>query len=65
MNKNAGKLLGVYHFARPDLGNSPEAEAEFFVNNIKGYLNEAIIALDWESANKWDTGWAKALARQG
>ena len=59
MNKNAGKLLGVYHFARPDLGNSPEAEAEFFVNNIKGYLYEAIIALDWESVNKWDVAWAK------
>jgi LysM repeat protein len=59
MNKAAGKLLGVYHYARPDLGNSPEAEAEFFVNNIKGYIKEAILVLDWESANKWDTGWAK------
>lgn len=59
MNKNAGKLLGVYHFARPDLGNSAEAEAEFFVNNIKGYIKEAILVLDWESANKWDVAWAK------
>lgn len=59
MNKAAGKLLGVYHYARPDLGNSAEAEAEFFVNNIKGYIKEAILVLDWESANKWDTGWAK------
>lgn len=59
MNKAAGKLLGVYHYARPDLGNSPEAEAEFFVNNIRGYIGEAILALDWESANKWDVNWAK------
>ena len=59
MNKAAGKLLGVYHYARPDLGNSAEAEAEFFVNNIKGYIKEAILVLDWESANKCDTGWAK------
>lgn len=59
MNKAAGKLLGVYHYARPDLGNSAEAEAEFFVNNIKGYIKEAILVLDWEGANKWDTGWAK------
>lgn len=59
MNKAAGKLLGVYHYARPDLGNSPEAEAEFFVNNIKGYIGEAILVLDWESANKWDVSWAK------
>lgn len=59
MNKAAGKLLGVYHYARPDLGNSAEAEAEYFVNNIKGYIGEAILVLDWESANKWDVAWAK------
>lgn len=59
MNKNAGKLLGVYHYARPDLGTLPEKEAEFFVENCKGYIKEAILALDWESANKWDVSWAK------
>lgn len=59
LNKNAGKLLGVYHYARPDLGTTPEDEARFFVENCKGYIGEAILALDWESANKWDTGWAK------
>lgn len=59
MNKAAGKLLGVYHYARPDLGNTPEEEAEFFVNNIRGYIGEAILVLDWESANKWDVNWAK------
>ena len=58
MNKAAGKLLGVYHFARPEW-NSAEAEAEFFVNNIKGYIGEAILVLDWESPNKWDVNWAK------
>lgn len=59
LNKSAGKLLGVYHYARPDLGTTPEEEARFFVENCKGYIGEAILALDWESANKWDTGWAK------
>lgn len=58
MNKKAGKLLGVYHFARPEY-NSAESEAEFFVNNIKGYVGEAILVLDWESPNKWDVAWAK------
>lgn len=58
MNKAAGKLLGVYHFARPEW-NSAEAEAEFFVNNVRGYINEAILVLDWESPNKWDVAWAK------
>lgn len=56
--KAQGKLLGVYHFARPDLGNSAEAEAEFFVNNIQGYIGEAILVLDWE-VDTGNTGWAK------
>ena len=59
LNKNAGKLLGVYHYARPDLGNTPDEEAQFFVDNIRGYIGEAIMVLDWESANKWDVNWAK------
>lgn len=59
LNKNADKLLGVYHHARPDLGNTPEAEAQFFVDSIRGYIGEAILALDWESENKWDVNWAK------
>lgn len=44
--KRLGKKLGVYHYAS---GGDPIAEADFFVNNIKGYLNEAILALDWEA----------------
>lgn len=58
--KGQGKLLGVYHFARPDK-NSAKAEAEFFVNNIKGYIGEAILCLDWEQAGQMGkTDWAKA-----
>ena len=58
--KAAGKLLGVYHFARPDL-NSARKEAEFFVNNIKGYIKEAILVLDWEPVGdyKKNVAWAK------
>ena len=44
--KAAGKLLGVYHYSS---GGNPEAEAEFFINNVQGYLHEAILVLDWES----------------
>lgn len=58
--KAQGKLLGVYHFARPDYGNSATAEADFFVDNIRGYVGEAILVLDWE-VNQWDTAWAKAF----
>ena len=45
--KAAGRLVGVYHYAG---GNGAEAEAEFFVNNIRGYLGEALLVLDWEAA---------------
>ena len=55
--KAAGKLLGVYHYAS---GDNPEAEAEFFINNVQGYLHEAILVLDWESGDNaaWgDSSW--------
>lgn len=56
--KSAGKLLGVYHFARPD-GNDPISEAEYFVNNIRGYIGEALLALDWETNPEGNVAWAK------
>lgn len=43
--KRAGKLLGVYHYFS---GGDPIKEADFFVSNIKGYIGEAILVLDWE-----------------
>ena len=55
--KAAGKLLGVYHYAS---GGNPEAEADFFINNVQGYLHEAILVLDWESGDNaaWgDSSW--------
>lgn len=55
--KAAGKLLGVYHYAS---GGNPESEAEFFINNVRGYLHEAILVLDWESGDNaaWgDSSW--------
>ena len=55
--KVAGKLLGVYHYAS---GGNPESEAEFFINNVQGYLHEAILVLDWESQDNaaWgDSSW--------
>lgn len=60
--KSSGKLLGVYHYARPDAGNSPEAEADYFLGNIKGYIGEAILALDlecngWQKYSEWSKKW--------
>lgn len=56
--KAAGKLLGVYHFARPD-GNDAVAEADFFVNAVRGYVGEAVLVLDWEHQPTNDVFWAK------
>lgn len=58
--KSLGKKLGVYHFARPDLGNTAEAEADWFVKETKGYHKEAILVLDWESGDLSNVAWAKA-----
>lgn len=57
--KKAGKLLGVYHYAG---GGDPVAEAKYFLTNVKGYLKEAVLILDWESNQNaaWgNTTWAR------
>lgn len=56
--KAQGKLLGVYHFARPGY-NDPIAEADWFVHEIQGYIGEAVLVLDWEVEATWNVGWAK------
>ena len=53
-----GKLRGLYHYAG---GGNPEAEAQFFINNIKNYVGQGILILDWESYQNsaWgDTNWS-------
>lgn len=45
--KEAGRKLGVYHFA--DGKSSGTAEADHFIKNVKGYIGEAILVLDWEA----------------
>jgi GH25 family lysozyme M1 (1,4-beta-N-acetylmuramidase)/ribosomal protein S16 len=35
---NAGVLMGAYHFARPDLNNSGEEEAEWFLQVVGDYI---------------------------
>lgn len=43
-------MRGAYHFGRPDLGNSPEAEAEWFYSVVNGSGIEPgdLLALDLE-----------------
>ena len=57
---NAGKKVGVYHYAR-EVGfeGSAVAEADFFVDNCKGYVGKAVFALDWEQDTGLGVGWAK------
>ncbi len=57
--KKLNKKVGVYHFARPDLGNTAEEEADYFVKETLGYQKEAILILDWESGNLGNITWAK------
>ena len=53
----SGKKVGVYHYASG--GNATE-EAKFFVNNIKGYIGDAILILDFEgNAINRGVAWAK------
>lgn len=59
--KLMGKCLGVYHYAN---GKNYKTEAEHFLKNVKGYVGEAILVLDWESQgnaqwNKSDKEWVK------
>lgn len=56
--KKLGKLLGFYHFARPE-NNNPHDEVVNFLNSVRGYIGEGIPFLDWESSGKYNVGWAK------
>lgn len=60
--KGAGRLLGVYHYAN---GGNVQAEADWFLKNIQGYIGEAILVLDWEATNNPtfgsnDKNWCKS-----
>lgn len=70
--KANGKLLGVYHYAN---GGNAAAEADYFLNNIQGYIGEAILSLDWESQNNamfgtggpartWISNWCKRIVEK-
>jgi lysozyme len=52
----SGKSSGVYHFAD---GKDANAEADWFVKNIKGYIGKSILILDLEAgALKLGAPWA-------
>jgi len=57
---------GAYHFARPDLGNAPEAEADFFLSVVlpaTGSVAGTLLALDIE-VDPASAQWAAAFEQR-
>lgn len=60
----SGKSIGVYHYA---MGRDARTEADFFVNNVKGYVGRAVLVLDWEAQDNPQFGngaWIDAWVRR-
>lgn len=54
-----GKKRGLYHYAG---GGNPVAEAQYFINNIRNYVGQGMLVIDWESYQNtsWgDTTWVR------
>lgn len=54
-----GKLRGLYHYAG---GGDPVAEAQYFIRNIKNYVGQGVLAVDWEEGQNtaWgNTNWVR------
>lgn len=52
---------GYYHFARPDLGNTPVAEANWFLDTLKDIQKGELLVLDfepeWHAAGEVQVKW--------
>lgn len=59
--KSLGKKVGVYHYFG---GGNPVSEAQYFVNNIEGYIGEALLAMDWERNQNPSYGQGASVAVQ-
>lgn len=60
---NSGKSIGVYHYA---MGRDANAEADFFIDNVRGYVGNAVLVLDWESQDNPQFGngaWVETWVR--
>ena len=54
-----GKKRGLYHYAG---GGNPVAEAQYFIKNIKNYVGQAMLIIDWEKYQNaaWgNTNWVR------
>ena len=62
--KRAGKLRGTYHYVG---GGNAVAEADYYINNITGYLRDGLLAIDWEAEQNsaWgNEGYLEQLVRR-
>lgn len=58
----AGQGVGVYHFAHTE--NNAVAEANYFIDNTRGYIGKGINPiLDWEPNSPGDVRWALTWLR--
>lgn len=60
---DSGKSIGVYHYA---LGRDANAEADFFIDNVRGYVGNAVLVLDWEAQDNPQFGngaWVETWVR--
>lgn len=55
--KAEGKPWGVYHYC-----TGSDGEADYFIDNVRGYIHEGILALDWESGGNKQWGNTDYLA---
>lgn len=60
----SGKSIGVYHYA---MGRDANTEADFFIDNVCGYVGNAVLVLDWESQDNPSFGngaWIETWVRR-
>ena len=57
--RKLGITLGYYAFVRPDLGNSPEAEAQYFLDQIGPLEEGELLFLDFEVSYNDRVNWCK------
>lgn len=57
----ADKIVGFYHYARPEKNSNPEREAQHFLDHVPaGAIGSCLLALDWEgNALKCNIAWAR------
>jgi lysozyme len=57
--RRLGILLGYYHFAKPSAGNTPEAEADYFLKQLGDIQPGECIFLDYEDNYADCVNWCK------